>query len=283
MDIAPDGTFWALLRDSEITRLNMFLDLTTGVPTLVGTIGDGGDTIRDIAAPPVSNTIQLGASAYGAAEGAGSAAVTVTRSQALGTASVDYTTAAGSAADGADYTAANGTLTFAAGETSKLISIPLTNDGVPEAAEAFTVTLSNPVGGVATLGAPTTATVTVSDDDVAPDTVPPVVTLCGKATQDIVGRKRVKVCFSSSEDGDGDAAAKLKRAGSKRKFRLARVTRPVTKDVKRTITLRLSKKAVAAARAALRRGKKVTVVVTIRVRDAAKNETSVKRTIKAKR
>lgn len=283
IDIAPDGIAWALLRDSDITRLNMYPDLTTGIPALVGTIGDGSDTISDIAAPPVSNTIQFGASAYGAAESAGSAAVTVIRGQALGTASVDYATAAGSAADGADYTAASGTLTFAAGETSKAISIPLTNDGVPEAAEAFTVTLSNPAGGVASLGAPTTATVTVSDDDLAPDTIKPVVTLCGKAKQRIVKRKRVKACFISSENGDGDAAARLKIAGSKRTFRLARVTRPVTKDVKRTIALRLSGKALEAARAALRRGRKVTVVVKIRVRDAAKNETSAKRTIKARR
>jgi hypothetical protein len=62
LDIAPDGNAWALIRDSGLTRLNLF-ELTTGVPALVGTVGNGNGTIRDIAAPPVSNTIQLSANA----------------------------------------------------------------------------------------------------------------------------------------------------------------------------------------------------------------------------
>jgi hypothetical protein len=58
-----------------------------------------------------------------------------------------------------------GTLSFAAGERTKTISIPLIDDGHSESAETFSVRLGNPVGAV--LGAPTLATVTVTDNDVA--------------------------------------------------------------------------------------------------------------------
>jgi hypothetical protein len=42
----------------------------------------------------------------------------------------------------------------------KTFSVPITDDGMAEGAESFTVTLSNAVGG--TLGSPTTATVTIA-------------------------------------------------------------------------------------------------------------------------
>ena len=60
-----------------------------------------------------------------------------------------------------DYLSRIGTLAFAAGETSKVISIPIVDDIITENPEAFQVTLSNPLG--ATLGAISTATVTISD------------------------------------------------------------------------------------------------------------------------
>jgi hypothetical protein len=56
-------------------------------------------------------------------------------------------------------------LNFAAGETSKTISIPIIDDSYAEGNELFTVTLSNPVG--ATLVAPSSATVAIVDNDSA--------------------------------------------------------------------------------------------------------------------
>ncbi|MBN1674321.1 MAG: chitobiase/beta-hexosaminidase C-terminal domain-containing protein, partial [Kiritimatiellae bacterium] len=75
---------------------------------------------------------------------------------------VDYQTAGGTATPGRDYTAASGTLTFAAGQTQKTITLAIGNDGESEDDETVTVSLANPVE--ATIGAGT-CTVTIEDDD----------------------------------------------------------------------------------------------------------------------
>jgi uncharacterized delta-60 repeat protein len=80
-------------------------------------------------------------------------------------ASVDYATANGTAVAGSDYSAASGTLTWAAGDSGfKTIEISIINDPDDENDESFTVSLSNPTGGVP-LAADSTASVTIVDDD----------------------------------------------------------------------------------------------------------------------
>lgn len=90
---------------------------------------------------------------------------TVTLSKAsTGTVTVAYSTVAGTATAGVDFTATTGTLTFAAGETSKVISVAAVGDTVVEPDETFTVTLSNAAGaGIADA----TATGTIRNDDTA--------------------------------------------------------------------------------------------------------------------
>ena len=96
----------------------------------------------------------------------GSIAFTVTLDEAAsGTVTVDYATADGSAEAGDDYTAASGTLRFAAGETSKAISVAIDDDIDNESDETFTVTLSNASG--ADLGTQA-ATGTIRNRPVAP-------------------------------------------------------------------------------------------------------------------
>src|SRR5206468_2335890 len=83
-----------------------------------------------------------------------------------GAASVDYATASGTATAGSDFTSKSGTLSFADGEVSKTIVVPILEDTLFEGPESFTVTLSNPTNGT-TVGA-STATVTINDNDPGP-------------------------------------------------------------------------------------------------------------------
>jgi chitinase len=59
---------------------------------------------------------------------------------------VHYATANGTATAGSDYSAQSGTLTFAAGEASKTIVVPVVGDTTVEANETLTVALSTPSG-----------------------------------------------------------------------------------------------------------------------------------------
>jgi Calx-beta domain-containing protein len=60
------------------------------------------------------------------------------------TVTVPYSTVDGSAKAGSDYTTTNGTLSFAPGETTKKISVPITSDSVKESSESFYVKLGQP-------------------------------------------------------------------------------------------------------------------------------------------
>ena len=62
------------------------------------------------------------------------------------TVTVDYATSDGTATAGEDYTATSGTLTFAAGDTTKTVSVPIIDDTVDDGGETFTLTLSNASG-----------------------------------------------------------------------------------------------------------------------------------------
>ncbi|MDA1191504.1 MAG: Ig-like domain-containing protein, partial [Candidatus Poribacteria bacterium] len=95
--------------------------------------------------------------------GATTATLTVTLSgESNGAISVAYSTADDSATAGSDYTATSGTLTFATGEVTKTISVPVTPDTVDEADETFVVNLTNPTNVTLTN---TQGTVTITDDD----------------------------------------------------------------------------------------------------------------------
>jgi hypothetical protein len=79
------------------------------------------------------------------------------------TVTVAYSATPGTAQPGADYAPLSGTLTFAPGQTQLPVTLTLTDDDAPEPAEALTVTLSSPTH--ATLGAPSSAPVTIVDAD----------------------------------------------------------------------------------------------------------------------
>ncbi|WP_295133221.1 Calx-beta domain-containing protein [uncultured Reyranella sp.] len=98
--------------------------------------------------------------------GTSNLAFTVTLSAAAsGPVTVAYATSDVSAKAGQDYAARSGTLTFAAGETSKVVLVPVTGDTTVEANETLKLTLSSPTGATIDDGV---ATGTIVNDDVAP-------------------------------------------------------------------------------------------------------------------
>jgi hypothetical protein len=105
-------------------------------------------------------------------ESDGPAVFTLSLSRASGkVVTVAYATADGSAAAPGDYATRSGTLVFLAGETSKSVSVPLSDDEVSEPDETFALNLSNAVNltlsdaqGVGTI---------VDDDAATPPPPPP--------------------------------------------------------------------------------------------------------------
>ena len=103
-------------------------------------------------------------------EDAGTVPFTVTLSESSPTEAitVQWQTRAGTATAPGDFTAASGTLNFAAGATGAALTqqfmVTVSDDGVHEADEQFTVELSNATGTGAEIGT-AIATVTIEDDD----------------------------------------------------------------------------------------------------------------------
>jgi len=127
-------------------------------------IGDGQGLLSILNTGGVAATPTLSASDISLSEpAAGTRAgnFTVTLSQpTTGPVSVAYFTADGTARAGQDYTAVSGTLTFAPGETSKTIAVPILADGLAEGAESFTLNLTHASGAVPPS---LTATATIHD------------------------------------------------------------------------------------------------------------------------
>lgn len=154
MDVEDDETF-------DVTLSNAVGATLGPLDTATVTITDD-----DMAAEPSAGTLQLSAGSYATNETAGSLTIVVTREGGdAGAVSVDIASSDGTATAGSDYTALAATVDFADGDTAgKSVTFAVLDDGDDEADETATVTLSNATGG-ATLGTPSTATVTIADDD----------------------------------------------------------------------------------------------------------------------
>ena len=145
-------------------------------------------------------------------EGAGTATLTVTLTGGIDqTVTIDYATADGTASASTDYVATSGTLTFPAGTTSRVITVPLVNDTAAEGAETFVVNLSNAVN--ATI-ADSQATVTIADDEGLPGILISDVTLTEGNAGTINAVFTVSLSASSTQtvtvdyaSGDGSATA----------------------------------------------------------------------------
>ncbi|MGL4622287.1 MAG: Calx-beta domain-containing protein, partial [Chroococcidiopsis sp.] len=171
---------------------NETINLTLSNPAGGATIGVQNAATLNI----MDDDVEL---AFGAAQfrvnedGTPIATVTVTRTgRTNGAVSVTVIPTDGTATSPADYNNTPIVVSFADGETTQTVAIPIVNDMRVESAETIGLALSNPTGG-ATIGGQNTATLTIIDDDVE---------LAFSATE-----------FSVNEDGTPIATVTVTRTG----------------------------------------------------------------------
>jgi hypothetical protein len=136
----------AVLGDTTFEPDETFLvNLTSPINATIAD-GQGVGTITNDDAPPPPTLSINDVTVTEGNTGSVNAVFTVTLSAAsTQQVTVDYATANGTATAGIDYTATSGSLTFAAGQTSRTITVPVLGDTVAESAETFVINLSNPV------------------------------------------------------------------------------------------------------------------------------------------
>jgi hypothetical protein len=141
--------------------VNLALSVTSG-----GSPGTPASAVLTIVDNDPAPAIQFFSPTYLVGEG-GTATITVTRiNDAVAPVTVSYATSHGTAGAG-DYTAASGTLTFNQGVFSQTFSVSTIDDAVQEGDETVNLALSSPSGS-ATLGAQSSAVLTIADNDLAP-------------------------------------------------------------------------------------------------------------------
>jgi predicted extracellular nuclease len=141
---------------------NFFVNVTNVTGATVAD-GQGQGTITNDDFPPVPTASVNDAAIVEGQSGVTYLTFTVSLSfAASGPVTIDYSTSDGTATAGSDYLAVAGTLSFAAGQTTQTVSVPIVGDVVAEANETLTVTLANPTG--ATL-ADAQGTGTITNDD----------------------------------------------------------------------------------------------------------------------
>ena len=163
LDVVQDG----FDEPDETVELTLSNPRSGGVAAL--TLGAARAHVYTLRAQSASAqpTLSLRAPATTLDEGAGQAEVVVQLSRAApGTVTVDYALSGGTATAGIDFTFTPGTLTFPAGTLTQTLFLPVADDPADEEDETMRVAFANPAG--AQLGGPTTATLTIVDDDPAP-------------------------------------------------------------------------------------------------------------------
>lgn len=164
IDVTITGDTQVEADETFLLRLTSAAGATIATPQATGTIKNDDQ-------PPPLPTLSIGnATVVEGNSGTVTMTFTVTLSQASTSAvSVRYATADGTAIADSDYDAASGTLTFAAGETSKTVTVAVRGDTLVEGAETFRVLLSSASGATIAVG---TGTGTISDDDQPPAASP---------------------------------------------------------------------------------------------------------------
>ena len=148
------------------------LSIALGSPTGAAQLASPSTALFTIVDDDQAGVFRMGSATYRVREG-NFVDVDILRGPAPGNGgplganiSVSYATVSGNASAGQDFIHVSDTVVFGALETKKTVRIQTLNNTLVEPVEDFAFVLSEPTGG-ATLGAPSSATVLIDDDDSA--------------------------------------------------------------------------------------------------------------------
>jgi len=180
------------------------LQLTLAVGADIGSQGTAAVTItdNDVSSP---GTLQFTSTTYSVGEGGTTASITVSRSGGTsGAASVTVATVAGGTATaGSDYTTTSSTLNWGNGVGgNQTFTFPVLEDTAVEGNETVNLQLSGVTG--ATLGSPTTAAASITDND-----NPPAGTLAFVGTSASVNENGTSVTLTLRRSGGSFGAVGL--------------------------------------------------------------------------
>ncbi len=165
-------TFTIPVLDRGLTSGSKTVDISISTPTGGATLGTPSTAVLTIQDNDIASVgaIQLSAATYSVNENGGSVTITATRTGgSAGAVGISYaTTAGGTGVAGTDYTTVSNTLSWANGDTAaKTFTIPILDRGLTSGSKTVDISISTPTGG-ATLGSPSTAVLTILDNDAAP-------------------------------------------------------------------------------------------------------------------
>ena len=124
---------------------------------------------NSIFATALNGRVKLDVSALNVDEVSGNASISVSRTGNTSDAvTVQYRTVSGTAMSPADFSAVSGSLTFAAGETSKTLVVPILDDALDEDSETFMLVLSDFNAEGESAGSLSSTLLTIADDDPTP-------------------------------------------------------------------------------------------------------------------
>lgn len=165
----PTGDYRLRVAGDEIRSTDLHCTYVNGMRTV------GQYTIGPAADPPSENSVQFGTSTVSVGEKGKTASILVVRQGDPGqSATARITIAGGSATLGSDYNFSTSVVTFAAGQTSRTVTVSIKNDRVFEGDETVQFLLSDPVN--AGLGDQSTVVLTIQDDERGSTASLPVIT-----------------------------------------------------------------------------------------------------------
>ncbi|MEL6939572.1 MAG: Calx-beta domain-containing protein, partial [Cyanobacteria bacterium J06598_1] len=157
---------------------------------------------------PQPGRFSLGAASYEISE-SNSAAVPITIERTEGSqgeVSVTVQLTDGSAIAPDDYSSTPITVTFADGETTKTVTVPIVNDSLTEPVETLSIALTGLTNG-ATLGLQSTAEVTILDDDAAGRLSFEAATF--EVNEDGTGNRQISIVRTNGTIGEVSATIQL--------------------------------------------------------------------------